>query len=85
MTSICARRYTRVGAPPDPAIELNNAGQKLRELIRLCEAGPVIVWLVAEGTLVDASGEVGRRSASLPTPFTDLRDQAPCLQSTVDR
>jgi hypothetical protein len=34
----------------DPSTDMkNNAGRKLRELQRLCDAGPVTVWLVAEG------------------------------------
>jgi hypothetical protein len=51
----------------------NNAGRKYRELLKRCETGPVVVWLVAEGarwTLIAVlnDGSVRLTPASAPTP-----------------
>jgi len=38
-----------LGMARDHTIDLNNAGRKYRDLLRRCETGPVVVWLVAAG------------------------------------
>lgn len=67
----------------DPAVDLdNNSGRKLRELDRLCAAGPILVWLVAEGarwSLWAAKDETGL--VLRPGPAPDL----PTVQSLLAR
>ena len=63
-----------LGMARDHAMDLNNnAGRKYRDLLKRCETGPVVVWLVAAGArwsliaeLMD--GSVRFAPAADPTP-----------------
>lgn len=55
----------------DPTTDLNNnAGRKLRELHALCAAGPISVWLVAEGARWCLRAQQGEAGLEL-TPGTE--------------
>jgi hypothetical protein len=60
----------------DSEADLNsNAGRKWRELTRLCVAGPVVVWLVADGARWTLRAEVGSAGIVLSTaPGPERRD-----------
>jgi hypothetical protein len=66
----------------DASVDLNNnSGRKHRELLRLCQDGPVHVWLVADGarwSLMAVLGEAGLvlSPATAPTRTTVIAVQS---------